>query len=139
MAKLAVPGPLDERHLHDDSGMDPVRPKPRQSGPLREWRLGDFNPVKPRAKVAQELRIESGTDLPGEDEIAVREVADEQCAKTYPPTLRVGEPADDELLRRLAFHLQPVRRPPVLVRRAAAFCHNAFPAFLACPLPRLRI
>ena len=65
--------------------------------------------VQPVAQLEQQLGVEPGADLAREHEIVALEVADEQCAQADAAALRIGEPADDELLRRLAFHLQPVR------------------------------
>ena len=106
---------------------------------LRERRLRDLERVEPRAQVEQQLRVEAGADLAGEDEVVAVEVADEQRAEADAAALRIGEAADDELLRRLALHLQPVRRAAVLVRRVAPLGDDAFPAFAARALPRLRI
>ena len=77
--------------------------------------------------------------LPGEDEVVALEVADEQRAEADARALRIGEAADHELLRRLALHLQPVRRAAVLVRRVAPLRDDALPALAARALPRLRI
>ena len=83
------------------------------------------------------LRIETRADLAGEDEVVAIEIADEQRAQADAAALRIGESADDEFLRRLALHLQPVRRAAVLVGRVAAFRDHAFPSFAAGALPRL--
>ena len=74
--------------------------------------------------------------LPAKTKSLAVVVADEQGAETDARTLRIGEPAHDELLRRLALHLQPVLRAAVLVRRAAALGDHAFPSFAAGALPR---
>src|SRR5437867_1854925 len=116
MAKLAVNGPLDERDLHDKLGTYPVRADARQADGFGERRLRDFKAPEPLAEVQQQLRVEAGADLPGEHEVVSLEVADEQRAEPDPAPLRIGESADHELLRRLAFHLQPVPRAAVLVR-----------------------
>ena len=100
---------------------------------------GISSAVQPVAQIQQQLGVEPGADLAGEHEIVGLEVADEQCAQADPAALRIGEPADDELLRRLAFHLQPVRRAPVLVRRVAPLRDDALPPLAAGALPRLRI
>src|SRR4029453_18635873 len=90
-------------------------------------------------KIQEELRIESGADLAGEDEVVLLVVTDEERAEADAAALRVREPADDELLRRLAFHLQPVRRAAVLVSRVAPLRDHAFPALAAGAFPRLRV
>ncbi len=46
-----------------------------------------------------------GADLAGEDEVVALEVADEQRAESDARALRVGEAADDEVLRRSHFIL----------------------------------
>ena len=77
--------------------------------------------------------------LPANTKSCAVVVADEQRAQADACALRIGEPADDELLRRLALHLQPVLRAPMLVRRAAALGDHALPALAPGPLPRLRV
>ena len=139
MAQLAVHGPLDECDLHDDLGPHPVRAQARQSRGLRERRLRDLESVEPGTQVEQQLGVEAGADLAGKDEVVAVEVADKQRAETDAAALRIGEAADNKLLRGLALHLEPVRRPPVLVRRVAALGDDAFPALAARALPRLRL
>ena len=69
VAQLAVHRPLDERHLHDDLRPHPVRAHARQPVGLRERRRRDLERVEPRAQVEQELGVEAGADLAGEDEV----------------------------------------------------------------------
>ena len=104
---------------------------------LRERRRGDLERVEPRAQVEQQLRVEARADLAGEHEVVALEVADEQRAQADARALRIGEAADDELLARLALHLQPVRRAAVLVGRVAPLGDDALPALGARALPRL--
>jgi hypothetical protein len=66
-------------------------------------------------------------------------VADQQRAEPDPRALRIGEAADDEVLGRLALHLEPMRRSAVLVRRVAPLRDHPFPALGLGRLPRLRI
>ena len=54
--------------------------------------------VELRAQVQQQLRVEAGADLPGEHEVVVLEIADEQRAEPDARALGIGESADDELL-----------------------------------------
>ena len=101
---------------------------------------GDFgisSRIEARAQVEQQLRVEAGADLAGKHEVLAFVVADEQRAEADARALRIGKAADDELLRRLALHLQPVLRAAMLVRRAAAFRDHAFPAFAPRAFPRL--
>ena len=56
-------------------------------------------------------------------------MAHEQRAETDSLSLRIGETPDDEILRQLALHLQPLFRAPVFVDRAASLCDHALPAF----------
>src|SRR5439155_5580075 len=135
MPQLAVHGPLDEGDLHDDLRARPMRAQAGQPLRARERRRRDLDPIEPRAQIEQQLRVEAGADLAGEHEIVLLEIPDEQRAEADASALRIGEAADDELLRRLAFHLQPVRRTPMLVRRVAALRDDAFPALPAGPLP----
>src|SRR5687767_4637050 len=129
MPELAVHGPLDETDLHDDGRSDPVGAETGKALGLRERRLRDFERVEPRAQVEQQLCVETGADLAGKDEVLSFVIADEQGAEADARALRIGEPADYELLRRLAFHLEPQRRAPLLVGRAAALGDDAFPSF----------
>src|SRR2546429_4943413 len=135
MTKLAVNRPFDEGDLHDDLGLHPMRAQPRQPGPSREGRPGDLDRVEPRAQLQQQLRVESGANLPREYEIVVLEISDEQRAEADPLALGIGEAADHELLRRLALHLQPVRRAAVLVRRIAPLGADALPPPPTPPAP----
>ena len=48
---------------------------------------------------------------------------------------RPGESAHHEVRLQLAFHLQPVRRAPVLVPRVTPLRDDAFPPFTARSLP----
>ena len=75
--------------------------------------------------------------LPAKTKSLAFVVADEQRAEADARALRIGEAADDELLRRLALHLQPVLRAAMLVRRAAPLGDHAFPALAPGALPRL--
>src|SRR5438128_6168687 len=100
MPELAVHGPLDEGDLHDNLGTHPMRAQARQSFASGERRLLDLETIEPRAQVEQQLRVEPGADLAGEDEIVLIEVADEERAQTGARALRIGEAADYELLRR---------------------------------------
>ncbi len=95
--------------------------------------------VEPPAQVEQQLRIEAGADLSREHQVRPVVVADQQRAEADARALRIGESADDELLRRLAFHLQPVLRAAVFVGRAAPFGDHAFPSLAPRALPRLRV
>src|SRR5262245_4462580 len=139
VAELVVHGPLSERDLHDDLRCHPVRAQARQPLRLREWRLVDFQAIEPGAKIEQQLGVEAGADFPCKDEVVAFEVSNEQRTETDSRALRIGEAADDELLARLALHLQPVRRSTMLVERVAPFGDDAFPALCAGALPRLVI
>ena len=55
MAKLAMPGPLDEACFDDDLRADPVRAQARQSLGPGERCLRDLESVQPRAQIEQEL------------------------------------------------------------------------------------
>src|SRR4030095_3081603 len=115
MAKLAVDRPFNEGDLHDDLWTHPVSATAWQLESLRERRLRNLERIQPGAQVQQKLCVEACTDLSRKDEVGRFEVPDEQCAETDSDTLWVGEPSNDELLRRFALHLQPVRRATMLV------------------------
>ena len=72
--------------------------------------------VETVSKVEQHLRVEAGADLSGKHQIGPVVVADEQRAEPDARALWIGEAADDEFLRELALHLQPVLRAAMLVR-----------------------
>ena len=78
--------------------------------------------------------------LPAKHEIAHLR-SSRRAARPRPTRLplRIGEAADDELLRRLALHLQPVLRATMLVLGVAPLGDDAFPPFAAGALPGLRI
>ena len=136
MAQLSMDRPFDEARLHDDFRPDPVRAEPWQSLALRERGRWHLEGVELRPKLAQQRRIETGAQLSREHEIVTVEVADEQRTETDARSLRIGEPAHDQLLGRLALHLEPVRRAAVLVPGVAPLGDHALPAFAACALPR---
>src|SRR5688572_28732442 len=138
VAKLAVHGPLDEPALHDDLGLDPVRAHARESYGFGERRRFHLEAVPLLPEVEQHARVAAGADLTGEDEVVTLVVADEQRAEADAGPLRVGEPAHHELLRGLAFHLQPLLRAAVLVDRVAPLRDDSFPPLRARLLPRAR-
>ena len=81
----------------------------RQSLTFRERSARDFEFIETGAEIKEKLRIETRADLSGEYEVVAIKVTYEQRAQTYTATLWIGESADDEFLRRLTFHLQPIR------------------------------
>ena len=95
--------------------------------PRGERRRRKREPIEPGPQRAQQRGVEAGADLAGEDQVRSLEVADQQRAEPDAAALRIGEAADDQFLRRLALHLQPVLRPAVLVGRAAALGDHALP------------
>ena len=139
MPQLGVDRPFDEGDLHHDRRAQPVRAHARQPLGLREWRACDFRPVEHRAELGEQLRVESRSDLAREHEVVALVVADEQCAEAHAGALRVGEAADDEVVYRFAFHLEPVLRPAMLVERVTAFRDHPFPALTARALPWLGV
>jgi hypothetical protein len=80
-------------------------------------------------QAAQHLVVEAGAHLACVDEpTAGVVVAKQQGAEPDARALRVGEAADDELLARDAFELQPILGPPGAVRRVGPFGDETFPA-----------
>src|SRR5687767_10942712 len=138
MSQLVVDRPLGERDLHDDRRLRPVRTNARQSGGFGEGRFADFDAIEASTKIEQQLRVETSTNLAGKNEVVAFEVPHQQRAEADTSSLGIGEPADDELLARLAFHLEPVRRPAMLVERVTTLGNHAFPPFSTCTLPWLR-
>src|SRR5881397_2084985 len=110
MPQLAVPGPLAEADLSHQLRLDPVDALASQS-----FRFGQR---RRRTRQGRELRrqpleltlVEAGSDLPGESELAVREIADEERADPGAAPLRIGPPDDDELLLHRALELEPFPR-----------------------------
>ena len=96
-----------------------ARTRGRPTG-LGERGFGDLDGIEARAQFQQQFRVEPGADLAGEYEIVLLEISDKQGAQADPPALRIGESADHQLLRRLAFHLQPVGRAAMLVSASRA-------------------
>jgi hypothetical protein len=137
MAQLAVHRPLDERHLHDDLRPHPVSSNARKARSLGEGRCCNLDCVETPPQLEQELGVESGPDLAGEDEVLILEIADEQRAEADTRTLRIGVTTDDQFLRRLALHLQPVLGAAVLVWRSTPLGDHTLPSVAAGLLPRL--
>src|SRR5688572_9341060 len=98
MPQFAVHGPLDECHLDDDTWLYPVNADSRQARTPGEWRRRNFEGVELRPQATQQVRIEAGSDFPGEDEIVLRARSHEQRAEPDPRSPRIGEAADDEVL-----------------------------------------
>src|SRR3954466_12719415 len=115
MAELSVYGPFDESDGDDDFGTHPVGAQPRQAVRPRERRLRDLDRVKPAPQIEQQLRVEAGANLTCERELSMVVVADQQRAQSDAGSLRIGETADDEVMRELALHLQPALRAPMFV------------------------
>src|SRR6266545_7853283 len=139
MAKLAMYGPFNEGDLHDDFRPDPVRSHAWQAQAPGERRFRDLERVESCAELEQQLPVEARADFAREDELILLEIADEQRAEADARTPRVGEPADHELLRSLAFHLEPLQRAALLVDRVASLGDDPLPSFAARALPRLRL
>src|SRR5262249_10120423 len=108
-AQLAVPRPLDERHLHDDLRSHPVPPATRQAVAAREGAGRLLQRVEALAQLEQQTCVEAGADLAREDEVGAGEEADQQRAQADETALRLREAADDQLLAGFALHLEPGR------------------------------
>src|SRR5262245_23618551 len=119
MPEFVAAGPLDEGDLHDDRRMHPVRAQPWQALRDGERRLRNLERVEAAAKIEQQPGVEARADLSREDQVIALVVADEQRAEADAGALRVGEAADDELLRGFDLHLEPVPGAAMFVRRAA--------------------
>jgi hypothetical protein len=98
MPQLPMRGPLDEGDPNDHFWTYPVRAEAGQTCAFRKRRSRHCQCVEPLSKIQQELRIETGPDLPRKDEITAFVVADKQSAQTDSSTLRIGEPANDQFL-----------------------------------------
>src|SRR6185369_2896381 len=86
-----------------------------------------------------QFRVEAGSNLARENEVAVFVMTDEERAETDSLPLRIRETADEKILRQLALHLQPLFRAAMFVDRAASLCDDAFPTFSLRAFPRRRI
>src|SRR5258705_11084690 len=115
MSQLPMHRPFDKPNLHDDLRPHRVRTHSRQTDGSSERRLRNLKLIQLRAQVQQQLRVETSSNLPCEDEVVTVEVTNKQCAKSDALALRICEPTNDEFLRHLAFHLQPMRRAARLV------------------------
>src|SRR4249920_1029958 len=102
VTQLAVHRPLDKGNLDDDLGAHPMCAHAWKADGLREWRFRHLEGVESGAEVQQQLRVEPRADLPGEHELVVLEIPDEQCPQPDSAALGVSESADDELLGELA-------------------------------------
>src|SRR5688500_7775161 len=138
MSQLAVHRPLEERHVHHHGRLHPRRALARQPGRAREWRRFDTRGVELRTKLGEQLRVEARPDLARKHEVVTLEVTDEKRAEPHARTSWVGEAANHEVLHKLALHLEPVLRSPMLVRRVAPLRDHAFPPLQTRTLPRLR-
>ncbi len=106
---------------------------------IGEWRVRDFDGIESSAEIEQELGVEARAHFAGEHEILTLEIPDEQRSEANACALRIGEAADDQLLGRFAFHLEPMRRAAVFVRRIAPFGDDTLPALAARLFPRLGV
>src|SRR5438477_2567501 len=106
-----------------------MRAKARQPRATRERRCRNLQPVQARAQLQEELGVEAGADLAREDEALPFEVAHQQRAQSDARASWLGEPTNDQLLPHLALHLQPVRRPAMLVAGVASLGDDALPTF----------
>src|SRR6185369_345866 len=136
MAKLAVHGPFDKPDLHLDFRPHPVCAHTRQTNSTRERWFLDLQLVELRTQIQQQLRIESGSNLSGKNEIVIFEVTNKKRAQTDSLPLRIRKPTDEKILRQLAFHLEPLLRTTMFVDRTAPLRNDAFPTFLPRELPR---
>src|SRR5574339_682141 len=99
MTQLAVRGPLDKSDVDKDLRLHPVRTQTRQARGFRERRLWDLEFIEPGAETQKKLRIEACSYLAREDEVIVLLMTDEQRTETHSLPLRIGETADDKVLR----------------------------------------
>src|SRR6201991_330380 len=136
MTQLTVYGPLYETNVHDDLRTHPMRAHARQADCSCKGRFGKFKLVQPRTQIEQQLRVETSADFARKDEIVAFVLTDEQCAEPDALALRIGEPADDEVLRQFTLHLQPVSRASMFVLGITPLRDHAFPAFSLRALPR---
>src|SRR5262249_55737839 len=99
MSQLSVHRPLDEPDLHDHLRTNPVAVT-GEALAVRERRLLDGKSIETSSQIEQELRVEAGADLAGEDEVVGVVVTDQQRAESHACALRISKSADDEFLRR---------------------------------------
>ena len=139
MAKLAVPGPFDEAYLTTISGR--TQCARRRGSPLALVNgVFGISRASSRARRSSSSLVSKPVPIfPAKHEVVPVEVPDQQRAETHALALRIGEAADDEVVRLLALHLQPVLRAAMLVGRVAALRDDALPSFGAGALPGLRI
>ena len=108
MAEFAVGGPFDKANLDADPWLDPMRAQSRQPFRFGEWCFGNFDLVQLRAKIEQQFSVKPGSDLSRENEIAVFVITNEERAQADALALRIRKTTNNEVLRQLALHLQPL-------------------------------
>jgi len=102
-------------YLHDDLWAHPVSAYAWQSDGPGKRRLSNLDLIELRTQLEQQCGIKAGSNLACKYKIPVVIIANEQSAQADSFPLRIGESTDNKLLGQLAFHLQPVRRPTLLV------------------------
>src|SRR3954469_4104921 len=132
MTDLAVAGPLGELDFADEFRAHPVGvAAERTRRPRIEGARRLLERVEAAPQVDGGLVAKAGADLAGEHEAWAVVVADEQRADPDAAALRIGEPADDELLALRAFRLHPAAMAARLVRTIAQLRDNPFEADVA--------
>lgn len=101
MAKLSVPGPLNEADLNDDLWADPVGAQARQADGAREWWLGNLKRVEFATQVSQQFVVEASADFAGENEFdALRIDHPTRAARVGTPVGRATAPMPARYRRR---------------------------------------
>ena len=90
-----------------------------------------FDPVEGPPQGHERVRVVPGADLARVPQLAAFVVAEEERAEPDPAALRLGEPADHQLLLGLALELEPVGTAPADVRRRRALGDQALPTVRA--------
>ena len=75
---------------------------------IGEWCFRDFEFVELLAKVQQQFRIESSSDLSRKNKVVIFVVTNKKRTEPDALPLRIRKSTNQKILRQLAFHLQPL-------------------------------
>src|SRR5258705_1338929 len=139
VAQLAMCGPLNKPNQHDDLRPYPMCTQARQSNSFRKRRLPYLETIQSGTQLEQQLRVKASSNLPCKHELVAFVMSNEKRTETDAFALRICESTNDELLRHLALHFQPMFRTALFINRIASLSDDTFPTFLQRSLPRQRI
>src|SRR5258708_936425 len=119
MAQLAMCGPLNKPNLHDDLRTHPVCTQARQSNSFRKRRLPYLEIIQSCTQLQQQLGVEASSNLSREHKLVTFVITNQERTESDAFALRICESPNDELLRHLALHFQPMFRTALFINRIA--------------------